>query len=109
MILDAYFNPMAYGDLHGANYWVWMLSHVLIDEKFMTIFAMLFGAGILPMTSRIEASGRGSAALHYRRMGSLIFFGLLHPYLLWCGAFRLCMVLAACSPICFAGAARGPC
>ena len=43
MILDAYFNPMAYGDLHGANYWVWMLSHVLVDEKFMTIFAMLFG------------------------------------------------------------------
>jgi len=85
MILDAYFNPMAYGDLHGANYWVWMLSHVLIDEKFLTIFAMLFGAGILLMTSRIEASGRGSAALHYRRMGSLIVFGLLHAYLLWCG------------------------
>ena len=85
MVLDAYFNPMAYGDLHGANYWVWMLSHVLVDEKFMTIFAMLFGAGILLMTSRVEASGRDSAALHYRRMGSLIFFGLLHAYLLWCG------------------------
>jgi uncharacterized protein len=44
MILDAYFNPRAYGDLHGANYWVWMLSHVLVDEKFMTIFAMLFAS-----------------------------------------------------------------
>lgn len=85
MVLDAYFNPMAYGDLHGANFWVWLLSHVLVDEKFMTIFAMLFGAGILLMTSRVEASGRSSAALHYRRMGSLIFFGLLHAYLLWCG------------------------
>jgi uncharacterized protein len=85
MILAAYFNPMAYGDLHGANYWVWLLSHVLIDEKFMTIFAMLFGAGILLMTSRVEASGKGSAALHYRRMGWLLLFGLLHAYLLWCG------------------------
>jgi uncharacterized protein len=85
MILDAYFNPMAYGDLHGANYWVWMLSHVLVDEKFMTIFAMLFGVGILLMTSRIEASGRGPAKLHYWRMGWLLLFGLLHAYLLWCG------------------------
>jgi len=85
MILAAYFNPTAYGDLHGANYWLWMLSHVLIDEKFMTIFSMLFGAGILLMTGRIEASGRSSAALHYRRMGWLILFGMLHGYLLWCG------------------------
>jgi uncharacterized protein len=85
MILDAYFNPMAYGDLHGANFWVWLLSHVLVNEKFMAIFAMLFGVGILLMTSRVEASGRGSAALHYRRMGWLLLFGLLHAYLLWCG------------------------
>jgi hypothetical protein len=45
---------LAYGDLTGANYWVWLLSHVLADEKFMTIFSMLFGAGILLMTSHIE-------------------------------------------------------
>jgi uncharacterized protein len=85
MISAAYFNPTAYGDLHGANYWVWLLCHVLADEKFMTIFSMLFGAGILLMTSRIEAGGRPSAALHYRRMGWLILFGLAHAYLLWSG------------------------
>ena len=45
MIGAAYFNPTAYGDLSGANYWVWLLSHVLTDQKFMTIFSMLFGAG----------------------------------------------------------------
>jgi uncharacterized membrane protein YeiB len=33
---------------------VWLLSHVLADEKFMTIFSMLFGVGILLMTSHIE-------------------------------------------------------
>ncbi len=81
----AYLNPTAYGDLHGANYWVWLLSHLLADEKFMTIFSMLFGAGIFLMTSRIEAAGQPSAALHYRRMGWLVLFGLLHAYLLWSG------------------------
>jgi uncharacterized protein len=85
MISTAYFNPTAYGDLHGANYLVWLLSHVLADEKFMTIFSMLFGAGILLMTGRIEAKHRSSAPLHYRRMGWLILFGMAHSYLLWSG------------------------
>jgi uncharacterized protein len=85
MISAAYFNPTAYGDLTGVNYWVWLLSHVFADEKFMTIFSMLFGAGILLMTSRIEAGGKPSTRLHYRRMGWLIAFGLAHAYLLWSG------------------------
>jgi uncharacterized protein len=85
MIAAAYMNPTAYGDLHGANYLVWLLSHLLADEKFMTIFSMLFGAGILLMTSHIEAVGKPSAALHYRRMGWLILFGVAHAYLLWSG------------------------
>jgi uncharacterized protein len=94
MISAAYGNPTAYGDLRGANYWVWSLCHVLADQKFMTIFSMLFGAGILLMTSRIEATGKPSAALHYRRMGWLILFGLAHAYLLWSGdilvAYGMC-------------------
>jgi uncharacterized protein len=97
MISAAYWNPTAYGDLRGANFWVWLLSHVFADEKFMTIFSMLFGAGILLMTSRVEAAGKPSAALHYRRMGWLILFGLAHAYLLWSGdilvAYGMCGLL----------------
>jgi uncharacterized protein len=85
MISAAYSNPTVYGDLHGVNYLVWLVSHVLADQKFMTIFSMLFGAGIFLMTSRIEANGKRSAALHYRRMLWLIVFGVLHAYLLWSG------------------------
>jgi uncharacterized protein len=85
MIGAAYSNPTAYGDLRGANWWVWLLCHVFADQKFMTIFSMLFGAGILLMTRRIEARGLPSARLHYRRMGWLLLFGLLHGFLLWDG------------------------
>jgi uncharacterized protein len=85
MISAAYSNPTAYGDLHGVNFAVWLLCHVLADEKFMTIFSMLFGAGIVLMTSHVEAAGRPPALLHYRRMGWLILFGLLHGFLLWSG------------------------
>jgi uncharacterized protein len=46
---------------------------------------MLFGAGIVLMTSHVEATGKRPARLHYRRMGWLILFGLLHGFLLWSG------------------------
>jgi uncharacterized protein len=85
MIGAAYTNPTAYGDLHGANYAVWLICHLFFDLKMMSIFSMLFGAGIYLMTSHVEASGKPSAALHYRRMGWLILFGLLHGFLLWYG------------------------
>jgi uncharacterized protein len=85
MIDAAYFNPTAYGDLSGPNLWVWLLSHLLTDQKFMSIFSMLFGAGICLMAERAEATGRSAAGLHYRRMFWLILFGLLHAHLLWYG------------------------
>jgi uncharacterized protein len=94
MIDAAYANPTAYGNLEGANYLVWLLSHLLADQKFMTIFSMLFGAGILLMSGRREKAGGRSAAIHYRRMGALAVFGLLHAYLLWFGdilfSYALC-------------------
>ena len=79
----AYFNPSVYGDLGGVNGWVWRLTHVLADMKFMAIFSMLFGAGIVLMTDRHAARGRATGALHRRRMLWLIAFGLLHAHLLW--------------------------
>jgi uncharacterized protein len=81
----AYMNPSAYGNLEGANHWVWYISHLLTDQKFWTIFSMLFGAGIVLMTSRAEAAGRGSAGIHYRRMAWLLVFALLHAHLFWYG------------------------
>jgi uncharacterized protein len=85
MISAAYFNPTAYGDLTGANGWVWRLTHILVDMKFMAIFSMLFGAGIVLMTSRAESRGQAVKGVHYRRVAWLIAFGLLHAHLLWYG------------------------
>ena len=80
----AYFNPTAYGDLEGANLYVWLAGRMLADQKFMTIFSMLFGAGIVLMAGRAEARG-GAGRTHYRRMGWLLVIGLLHAHLLWHG------------------------
>ena len=90
----AYLNPTAYGDFTGINKWTWLLSHVFADNKFMTIFSMLFGAGIVLMSNKIEEAGLKPAALHYRRMFWLLVIGLVHSYLFWFGdiltAYAMC-------------------
>ena len=60
----AYFNPTAYGDLEGANLYVWVAGRMFADQKFMTIFSMLFGASIVLMTGRAEARG-DARRVHY--------------------------------------------
>ncbi len=93
----AYLNPMAYGDMTGINKWVWMLSHLFADQKFMTLFSVLFGAGIILMTERAVTRTGKSAALHYRRNFWLLLIGLLHAHLLWYGdilvAYAICALL----------------
>ncbi|MDE0428800.1 MAG: DUF418 domain-containing protein [Caldilineaceae bacterium] len=81
----AYSNPTVYGDLNGANRWVWTLSHIFADQKFMTIFSLLFGAGILLITEKLDARGQRAWTIHYRRTFWLLIIGLAHAYLLWSG------------------------
>ena len=85
MIDAAYLNPASFGDMAGLNGWVWYITYLVADTKFITIFSILFGAGIALMADRALARGRSAAALHYRRMFWLLLFGLVHAYLLWYG------------------------
>jgi uncharacterized protein len=85
MIGAAYMNPYAYGDLGAANLFIWFASHLLFDMKFMAIFSMLFGAGVVLMADRRAAAGKPSAGVHYRRMLWLLLFGAAHGWLLWYG------------------------
>lgn len=78
-------NPTAYGDFTGVNWISWLLVHVFAQQKFITIFSMLLGAGIVLFCQRIQARGGQPGKLHRRRMGWLALFGLLHAWLLWYG------------------------
>jgi len=97
MIGAAYLNPTAYGDLTGLNRWAAMFSHTFANLKFMAIFSMLFGAGVVLMTGRAEARGTSAVGVHYRRTLWLIVIGLMHAYLLWYGdilvAYGICALL----------------
>ncbi len=87
--LQAYYNPASYGGEALADRIVWLASFVFIEDKFRTLFAMLFGAGCLILIER-EAeheAGRGRAGLsrwraHGARMAVLFVIGLVHAAVL---------------------------
>lgn len=85
MIEAAYFNPAASRFFEGSDWWIWTASHLFTDQKFMTLFSMLFGAGIVLMAERVDSKGGNPLALHYRRTFWLLVIGIAHAYLLWFG------------------------
>ncbi len=95
MIGAAYLNPTAYGDLSGFNRWIWALSHLFADMKFMGLFSILFGAGIVLFTQRAGEKGHSPASLHYRRTFWLLVIGLMHAYLIWYGDILVTYALCA--------------
>ncbi len=99
MISAAYVNPLATDDLarqlSGGNYLAWLIGHVFFNVKFMTLFSILFGAGILLMAQRCEATSRSPAKTHYRRLAGLLFIGLLHAYGFWFGDILVPYVICA--------------
>jgi uncharacterized protein len=106
MIEAAYLNPTAYGNLSGTDWWVWLLSHVFASEKFISVFSMLFGAGIVIMTGRVEARGVDPRELHNRRNIWLIVIGLLHAYLVWYG--DILFTYGVCALIVYPGRRLSP-
>jgi uncharacterized protein len=85
MIQAAYLNPTAYGNLTGINLLVWLLSHIFADQKFLSLFSILFGAGIVLFCEKAEEKGRKPFALHLRRNFWLLIIGMIHAYVFWYG------------------------
>jgi uncharacterized protein len=75
----AYYNPQSFGGVSPPDYWVWLASFVFIEDKFRTLFAMLFGAGCLIL---IERARSHPWRAHYARMFVLFAIGLVHATLL---------------------------
>lgn len=77
--------PEGHENIHGVELFVYAATHILADMKFITMFSMLFGAGILLQGERAAARGLKPWRIHYGRMGVLMLFGIIHAYALWYG------------------------
>lgn len=84
-VFAVYMNPFALGDISTTEFVCWSVNRVFADAKFMTIFSMLFGAGIVLMAQRAMQRTGKAAGLHYRRMFWLAIIGFAHATLLWIG------------------------
>ncbi|MBB5063551.1 DUF418 domain-containing protein [Granulicella mallensis] len=69
------------------NLVILILKWVFFEGKMRAIFSMLFGAGVVLMTTRAEKRGGGGqiADIYLRRNMWLLLIGLLHGCLLWNG------------------------
>lgn len=86
--LAAYDNPVHGGGSTGIDRWVWYVQAALFDGKMRALFSMLFGAGLVLITERMDRAGRGgdSADLLLRRCLWLALFGIVHRFgLQWTG------------------------
>jgi uncharacterized protein len=81
----AYASPAVAGGQTPADTLAFTAVQIFADQKFMAIFSLLFGAGLIIFTSRAEARTGHSGGLHYRRMAWLLLIGLCHAWLLWWG------------------------
>jgi uncharacterized protein len=95
----AYMNPTIGAGLEGYNQYFHAFNYIFADTRFMSIFSMLFGAGVVLFTQRIEAKGKRVAALHYKRMFWLLLFGLIHAYFIWVG--DILVTYAICGSLVF--------
>lgn len=84
----AYNDPSTYGGSTGVNLATWIVTNVLFEGTFRTMFSLLFGASVILFLTRAEqrCNSIQAADLYFRRSLWLIVFGVIHAYLLlWVG------------------------
>ena len=79
-----YFNLNAGGSESWLDQTVGIFGEIFIDQKFMGLFSLLFGAGMILFIDRASARGKRAVLLNLWRNGLLLLIGILH-FMLWDG------------------------
>jgi uncharacterized protein len=75
------------GDFSPGVVLIWTALRALFEGRMRAIFSMLFGAGVVLLTTRLEQRSESVrvADVYYRRTLWLLAFGVVHAYVLWEG------------------------
>ena len=79
-----YFNLSAGGSETWLDWAVGIFGEVFVDQKFMGLFSLLFGAGMILFIDRASGTGRRAVVLNLWRNALLLVIGILH-FTLWDG------------------------
>ncbi len=82
--LPPYLNLSAGGSETWLDWAVGIIGEIFIDQKFMGLFSLLFGAGQILFIDRASARGRHAVVLNLWRNALLLIIGILH-FMLWDG------------------------
>lgn len=89
-----YWNISAGGMNNGLDWAVGIFGEIFIDQKFMGLFSLLFGAGIMLFIDRAAVRNAHPVRLNLWRNGLLLAMGLVHA-LLWQGDVLTIYALSA--------------
>ena len=89
-----YLNLSAGGSESWLDWAVGIGGEIFVDQKFMGLFSLLFGAGILLFIERAEARGGRPVLLNLWRNALLLGIGILHS-LLWEGDVLIVYAVSA--------------
>lgn len=78
----AYLNPAWYGDITRSDAWTWAILDLFAQVKFLTLFALLFGAGLQLLLKR------GKRWIQ-SRLTLLVLLGFIHGLFFWDGDILL--------------------
>ena len=85
MVFSEIFKPSVYDDAPLIDVLAWGFVKTFFEYKFISLFSLLFGAGMVMQMMRADAKGRRFVPTYLRRMAVLAMIGLIHGYLLWYG------------------------
>ena len=72
-------------DPSAMDNWMRTLVHIFFESKFIGLFSLLFGAGIIMMDRSCQRKGVTGTGVFLRRNSILLAMGFVHAYLLWYG------------------------
>lgn len=81
----SYYVPDWYGGAGFLEHGIYILQSLFVESRFMSLFSMLFGVGLVIQTDRFAARGLKPRRMIRRRLLWLLVFGLLHGFLIWGG------------------------
>lgn len=91
----AYLSPPVLNPLTPAESVLHALGYLFIDQKFVSLFSLLFGVSAWIVATNARAAGMAWRDVHRRRNLGLLLIGLVHAYLIWDGDILVSYALAA--------------
>ena len=92
----AYLNPKLGAGIEGINGWIHSFAFLFADMRFMSVFSILFGVGMMLFVQNIEQKELKPIKYHYKRMFLLLGFGLIHAHLIWMGDILVPYAICGC-------------